>query len=74
MNKLFFLSIICFLILCGCEKKKQTDYTVKNTGALMNIMSGNLVATASLDSIQKLPHLYALGALENLKGEVQVFD
>ncbi|KEZ94260.1 hypothetical protein [Nonlabens ulvanivorans] len=74
MNKLFFLSIICFLILCSCEKKKQTDYTVKNTGALMNIMSGNLVATASLDSIHELPHLYALGALENLKGEVQIFD
>jgi len=37
-------------------------------------MSGDIRATASLDSLSKKQHLYALGALENLKGEIQIFD
>jgi len=38
------------------------------------MMSGDIRATASLDSLSKKQHLYALGALENLKGEIQIFD
>lgn len=74
MRSIKFLYLIITLVLCGCREEKGTDHTVIHYGALMNIMSGNLEATASLDSIHDLPHLYALGALENLKGEIQIFD
>lgn len=58
----------------NCTDQSTRDHTVKHQGALKNMMSGNLEATLSLDSLQELPHLYALGALEDLKGEIQVFD
>jgi acetolactate decarboxylase len=71
-------SILLLLILAtstvSCKDKTTLDSSVKHQGALMQIMSGNLQATASLDSLQGLPHLYALGALEHLEGEIQVFD
>lgn len=69
---LFLLTSILSLVHC---KDQQTFHNeVKHHGALMNLMSGNLEATASLDSLQTLPHLYALGALENLEGEIQIFN
>jgi hypothetical protein len=62
--------VLCLLILAtsmaSCNDKKTLNNNVKHQGALMQIMSGNLEATASLDSLQSLPHLYALGALELL--------
>lgn len=74
MNNLKLLFIPVLLMLYGCKDEKSVDYSVLHTGALINLMSGNLEATASLDSIQDLPYLYALGALENLKGEIQIFN
>lgn len=61
-------------MLFSCQNNQVKQHEVSHSGALMNLMSGNLEATASLDSLQTLPHLYALGALENLKGEIQIFD
>lgn len=47
---------------------------VVSSGSLHDLMQGNLKATISLKDFAKTPHLYAVGALENLKGEVQIFD
>lgn len=66
-----FLLVIVFM---SCSEKKTIHTAVHHRGALMNLMSGNLQATASLDSLENLPHLYALGALENLDGEIQIFN
>ncbi|AUC79254.1 decarboxylase [Nonlabens sp. MB-3u-79] len=75
MNKLkFLLLLIIATSIINCADQPTKDNTVKHQGALKNMMSGNLEATMSLDSLQLLPHLYALGALEDLKGEIQVFD
>jgi len=65
------VSVILLVISCKPNTKKTE---VKFTGALRSMMSGNLEATASLDSLSKKPHLYALGAFENLKGEIQIFE
>ena len=63
------------LVVSGCKESQPTkEFEVKHTGALRSIMSGNLNATASLDSLNSKPNLYAIGALENLNGELQVFD
>jgi len=71
-HNLYILLLAITLISCG--EKNPMNSTVKHRGALMNLMSGNLEATASLDSLETLPHLYALGALEHLEGEIQIFD
>ncbi len=61
------------LLVVGCNSGNQNT-EVKYSGALRSMMSGDLQATASLDSLSKKPHLYALGAFENLKGEIQIFE
>ena len=61
------------LLVVGCNSGNQNT-EVKYSGALRSMMSGDLKATASLDSLSKKPHLNALGAFENLKGEIQIFD
>ncbi|MBC8400591.1 MAG: decarboxylase [Candidatus Marinimicrobia bacterium] len=44
-------------------------------GALKNIMhKGDISAKADLSVFENTKHFYALGAIENLKGEIQVFD
>jgi len=65
------LSVILLVVSC---KPNSKGVEVKYSGALRSMMSGNLEAFASLDSLSKKPHLYALGAFENLKGEIQIFD
>lgn len=73
-NHNFSFVILLAIAFMSCNEKKTINSTVQHRGALMNLMSGNLEATASLDSLETLPHLYALGALENLDGEIQIFD
>ncbi len=66
--------LIFIMLLFSCTSNTDQEVQVKHYGALRNLMSGNLKATASLDSLKQKPKLYALGALENLKGEIQIFD
>jgi acetolactate decarboxylase len=48
---------------------------VEYHGALRNIMhEGDISAKADLFDLRDNNHLYALGAIENLKGEIQIFD
>jgi len=61
------------LLLIACNKQ-PTDFKVHYAGALKTMMSGNLDATVSLDSLSRKRNIYALGAFENLKGEIQIFD
>ncbi len=53
-----------------------TSYSeVKVTGALKMIMhQGDLSSKISLDTLKGYRHLYALGAAEDLKGEIQILD
>lgn len=51
------------------------DFKVEYAGALKNMMhKGDISAKAALKDIKKVKHLYALGAIEDLKGEIQIFD
>lgn len=71
------MKIIPFLfaaLLMSCQNS-QPRYEVHHRGALRTLMhAGDLRATVALDTLQTLPQLYALGALENLKGEVLIYD
>jgi len=71
MKKLVLTIITLIVISCG----QTTDHAVvHHSGALMNIMSGNLQETVSLDSLSRKRNLFALGAVKDLKGEIQIFN
>lgn len=61
--------------LCLSTSTWAADIEVGNAGALRNFMhKGDLSAKFSLSELKGKDHVYALGAVENLKGEIQVFD
>lgn len=66
------LSIVTALLLDSCKDMPETK--VRYAGALHQMMFGNLQATASLDTLKQKQNLYAIGAVENLKGEIQIFE
>ena len=78
MNNSTYLILLTILVMvvdsCQSKNKKVTVKEVKHSGTLRTIMSGNLQPVISLDSLSNKRHLYALGAVENLKGEIQIFD
>jgi alpha-acetolactate decarboxylase len=78
MNKLTYTLVVVFLItiITSCESKVTNNkrVEVKYSGALRTIMSGNVQSTISLDSLSNRANMYALGAVENLKGEIQIFN
>jgi hypothetical protein len=43
-------------------------------GAQRDVLAGNLRAVVSLTELRRFEHLYALGPLEGLRGEISVFD
>ncbi|MFP2994335.1 acetolactate decarboxylase [Spongiivirga sp. MCCC 1A20706] len=66
---------ISLLLFASCKEVQHPSYQkATHSGALRTIMSGDLSATASLDTLAAKDHLYALGAVSQLKGEIQIFD
>lgn len=71
MKKLFII-LTAFTTFAFITSEK---YKVEFKGALKNMMhKGDLSAKASLSDYKNIEHLYALGAIENLKGEVLILD
>ncbi|CAG5081865.1 acetolactate decarboxylase [Parvicella tangerina] len=77
------LLLLLFILLSACENKQEENTSepetatleVKYSGALKQIMhEGDLSAKADLKDLKNLDHLYAIGALEGLKGEIQIID
>jgi acetolactate decarboxylase len=74
--------LVALLALAACDNSSTSSKTTANNpapvyhkGALKNMMhEGDLSAQADLADLKNIPHLYALGALENLKGELQIWD
>jgi len=65
------------IIILGCKDNTKTEqpFTVQYKGALKNIMhKGDLSAKTDLLEYKNIKNLYALGAIENLKGEIQIFN
>jgi len=83
MRHLIIFTVIT-LFLFSCESpanepdKTNSDsigFEVKYFGALKNMMhKGDISAQADLTDFENTEHLYAIGALENLKGEIQIID
>ena len=78
MSKIRFWFLISLLI-SGCYAKPSVNPAsvpfVKIVGAMRNVMhKGELFGTISIDTISNKQHLYGLGPLENLKGEIVIID
>ena len=67
--------LILFILITSCNPKSTPSFKVDYKGALKNMMhKGDISAKADLLELKETEHLYALGALENLEGEIQIFD
>ena len=68
---LFFLQTV----FISCDHGEKKDYTVRVVGAMRNVMwKGELGGTIDLDTLSKRDHLFGLGPLENLSGELMIVD
>ncbi len=69
---------MCKMDLKKIVEKKANDSkasSVKVVGAMMNVMhKGELFATMDIDTIKSKVHLYGLGPVEYLKGEIMIVD
>jgi alpha-acetolactate decarboxylase len=64
--------IICSFLYCIPQARA---YEVKHAGAMKTIMrKGDISATFDLSELKEKKGVYALGALEELQGEIQIFD
>lgn len=68
-------SLILIVLLLVIQGAAQMGPGVKITGAMRNVMwKGELQGKVSLDTISNKEHLYGLGPLENLSGELLILD
>ncbi len=67
--------LILFIFITSCNPKSTPLFKVDYKGALKNMMhKGDLSAKISLSEINEINYLYALGAIEELKGEILVLN
>jgi len=78
MKTILLTIVLLTLTACSTEPKpsqQETKFKVQYKGALKNMMhKGDISAKVDLSDLEGVEHLYALGALEDLKGEIQIFD
>jgi len=70
-----FVLLFLFILLLSCSTEIKSISEVKWSGAMKNVMKkGELFGTIHLDTISNKKHLYGLGPIEYLAGEITVFD
>ena len=69
------LLILISISSCKTNNKPASKFKVEYSGALKNIMhKGDISAKVDLKEFKNIEHLYALGAIEDLNGEIQIFN
>ncbi len=75
MKRFLVLLFVPFVISCTTLRSTSEPFEVTYNGALRNIMhEGDISAKADLNDFENIKHLYALGAVEDLKGEILILD
>lgn len=70
-NTLFVVSILA--VFSACKPKSNLEVNkVVIAGSLSQIMQDDLTAKADLSMLMDEPDVYAIGAMEGLKGEIQI--
>ncbi len=74
--KYVLIILACSTILsCQTSNKDSEYYKVGYKGALKNFMhDADISAKVDLEDFKNTPNFYALGAIEGLKGEIQIFN
>lgn len=73
--KNLFLCLVMFIWAFGSSQAQQSPNQVKIVGAMKNAMwKGELLGNIHLDTISDKQHLYGLGPVEYLTGEILVMD
>lgn len=74
MNKLVIPFLLLTCLSCN-NSKNEKSYKVEYHGTLKNIMhKGDLTSKANLIDFENSKNLFALGAIQDLKGEIQIFN
>ena len=60
--------------IISCQTSKEESYKVEYEGALKKIMANDISAKVDLSDFKNTKNFYALGAVEELKGEIQIFN
>lgn len=75
MKKTGLLMLAVAMLSCTAHEKKQEVWQVEHKGALRDIMrKGDISAKFSLSELKGKPNVYALGAVEKLKGEFLILN
>lgn len=75
MKALTLLFILLYFPLTGSAQKTTFNSAVQHSGAMRNVMwKGELHATLKTDTLPDNRHLYGLGPVEGLKGEILILD
>lgn len=80
MFKILFLFVFSLFLSAACAKVDKPSmqshpYVIEYQGAMHAMFeTGDIGGKLSLASLKNRPHLYALGPLENLSGEITVWD
>lgn len=70
-----FLLLLGILGLTRCNETSTTSFSVEWKGSMQTIMhQGDISSKANLADFRDVTHLYGLGAVENLKGEILILD
>ena len=75
----FVTALTLIPLLCACkpdsQQKEGSSSAVQISGAMRNVMmKGELQGTIALDTISDKTHLYGLGPIEYLRGELLIVD
>ncbi|MFK5982297.1 MAG: decarboxylase [Flavobacteriaceae bacterium] len=63
------------LLSCQSPKEESKQFKVEYNGALKNMMqNADISGKVELSKFKDVKNFYALGAIENLKGEIQIFN
>lgn len=73
MKRLLPLLFVILYLACSTEAPKKKA-GVQHHGSLQQIMQHELDATVDLDTLNDKENLYAVGALEGLKGEIMILN
>ncbi|MCU0396596.1 MAG: acetolactate decarboxylase, partial [Cyclobacteriaceae bacterium] len=78
--KNIFLALLSGLLLYNCDQKKPESTAghqspIRIVGMMRNVMmKGELAGTLNLDTISNKEHLYGMGPVEFLSGEILIWD
>ncbi len=67
-------TIMCIVFSCRTGTRKNKASNVKYYGNVDSIMTGHYPAVFHMDSLLNKENIYAIGAMEGLVGEIQVFN